>query len=223
MFNRLGDTVNSVNTTFLTGGSIPPDDARAIARFIASRQGLPGCYPGLFAPMPGELDTPYVLFTGEPTSTGAAGRHILGEECLRILRILNYRDPDVTAAIDRAQTGFAAQLDHVRSVGYSTDTYCCGKCTIAYWRTLLTNWLPDPLPRIARGMPDLEACRLNGKWRRYPFYYTVLCLTEIPIDIARNELDYIRPACERALKRQGKSSRYANARSIILHRALNAL
>ena len=78
--------------------------------------------------------------------------------------------------------------------------YCCGTCTVAYWRALTTNWIADAEMRLSLGMRSLKDARQDGKWRRFPFYYTVLALTELPGDIARDEMAYILPSCERALK-----------------------
>ena len=63
-FRSLGEVINDVNSTLLFEASIAYSDANRISRFIASRQGLPGSYGGLFAPMEGELGKPYRLFTG---------------------------------------------------------------------------------------------------------------------------------------------------------------
>jgi hypothetical protein len=57
----LGATVNAVNEAFLFGEQITKSDANKISTFIASRQGLPGNYGGLFAPAEGELVSSYRL------------------------------------------------------------------------------------------------------------------------------------------------------------------
>lgn len=222
-FRYLGQTINDVNESILFGVPISDSDAARVSRFIASRQGLPGSYCGLFAPMDGELTLPYRVFTGEVTTTSAAGRHIIGEESLRILRILDCREPEVLEAIGRAQERFLRQLDETEKTGYGTGTYCCGKCTIAYWRTLMTHWLPDAEERIQKGIGDLKKSRFNGKWRRYPFYYTLQCLCELPLDLAGPEIKYIQPICETTLRHIRKSNAYYRQRCTILNNVLTSV
>jgi len=215
-FESLGQVVNQVNESHLFGKPINPSGALQISRFIAARQGLPGSYAGLFAPTESESGKPYKLFTGEVLSTSASSRHILGEECLRILRVLAADDAAVKQATQRAQENFLRQLELTEKKGYATHTYCCGKCTIAYWRTLLTGWLPDWEEKITTGISDLTRSRQAGKWRRYPFYYTLQCLYEMPIDLARPEIQYIQPACEKTLQQLQANRPFFRQRQMIL-------
>jgi hypothetical protein len=41
----------------------------------------------------------------------------------------------------------------------------------------------------------------KGRWKRFPFYYTLLALLEIDLPSARDEMRYSAPACERYLRR----------------------
>ena len=153
---NLGATVNAVNEAFLFGERISRSEASKISTFIASRQGLPGNYGGLFAPAEGELVSSYRLFTGDSVvMTAPAARHILGEESLSILMVFDIRTPEVQSAIQRAQDRFGENLAEVRRTGYGIGTFCCGKCTVAYWRALTTGWIDDAEERIRSGMVNL--------------------------------------------------------------------
>ena len=219
--HSLGATVNAVNEAFLFGERIPKSEASRISTFIASRQGLPGNYGGLFAPAEGELVSSYRLFTGDSVvMTASAARHILGEESLRILKVLDICTPAVQGAIQRAQDKFGEGLAEARRNGYGIGTFCCGKCTVAYWRALTTGWIADAEERIRAGMVDLAASRQNGKWRRYPFYYTVHCLCDLPRELANAERKYIQPSCERALKGLKPNAEYYQQKSAILENLL---
>ena len=44
----------------------------------------------------------------------------------------------------------------------------------------------------------------QGRWRRFPFYYTLLAIMEIPGSQAINEIRYSAPVLERMLKRKGR-------------------
>ena len=74
--------VNAVNEAYFFRRPIPESARCQAARWIASRQGLPGAYGGLFAGFPAELARGIQLFTGERV-TSASARHILGEESCR--------------------------------------------------------------------------------------------------------------------------------------------
>lgn len=218
----LGATLNAVNTALLLNQPIPKAQAAAASAFVAGRQGLPGNYGGLFAPVAGELSAPYRLFTGDPALTGASARHILGEEALRLLLVLGSRTPAVQGAIGRAQEAFAAQLARVQEGRGGKGTYCCGKCTVAYWRALNTGWLPDAEARLHEGMVALKQAREQGQWRRYPLYYTALCLSELPSDLALAERRYARPHCEAAQGRLQLKSALFRQRAAILEGLLAA-
>ncbi len=43
--------------------------------------------------------------------------------------------------------------------------------------------------------------RGDVRWRRFPFFFTLLWLVELPADLAREELAYASGLCERLLAR----------------------
>jgi hypothetical protein len=60
----------------------------------------------------------------------------------------------------------------------------------------------------------------RGRWRRFPFYYTLLALTEIPGPGAVSEIRYAAPGLERMLGRRGGKDRYGQRRRAIAERVL---
>jgi hypothetical protein len=99
--------------------------------------------------------------------------------------------------------------------------YCCGTCSCAYWRNLAAGGLTRAEARLARGMKDMKARRLDtGKWRFFPFFYAVLTLTEIDLPGALAELRYAAPALERYLRRAATGSTTSQRRHAIAERAL---
>lgn len=60
----------------------------------------------------------------------------------------------------------------------------------------------------------------NGRWGRFPFFYTLLALTEIDIPTARLELRWAAPAVERSLKALRRAGHYTQRRRAVLKRAL---
>ncbi len=51
----------------------------------------------------------------------------------------------------------------------------------------------------------------TGKWRRFPFYYTLLALSEIDSPNARRAVSYTLPECERRLNSIRRNPRMAFA------------
>jgi hypothetical protein len=88
---------------------------------------------------------------------------------------------------------------------------------------LTTGWIDDAEERIRAGMVNLANSRQNGKWRRYPFYYTVHCLCELPNELANAERKYIQPSCERVLKGLKPNAEYYRQKSAILGNLLEAI
>ena len=188
--SSLCSTLDSISESLFFKYPIPMSQRRAAAKWIASRQGLPGSYADMFAPT--EKDTLGIhLFTGEAVRTRAGMAHILGEECCRVLFRLGVKDPPVKDALNRAVRGLAARLEEAERRGYGPGIYCCGTCSAAYWRTLAIRLLPRAGERLRLGLKELKQLRSgNGKWRRFPFYYTCLALTEIGPELAKSEMQY---------------------------------
>lgn len=220
--NSLAVLVDSIEQKRYFGQRIPARELHAAAREIASRQGLPGSYAGMFAPTRLDFRRGIRVFTGEPVRSGAATAHILGEECCRLLLKLHVKDRLVSAALARAETGMLERLKsperiHARHVGF----YCCGICTVSFWRHLAAGGLDHPVPRFRDGLRALASCRsVDGRWKRFPFFYTLLALTELEIPEARTELRWAAPAAERSLKALRGDKRFAKRRRAVLGQAL---
>ncbi len=154
----------------------------------------------MFAPLPGEAAKGYRTFTGEPINSEAGARHVLGEEACRALLLLDV--PATRPALARATANFMERLDDAERRQYSVGTYCCGICSGAYWRQLTAGGLDRKEERLATGMKVLKLRRLeNGRWRAFPFWYTLLTLTEIDVPGAKAEKQFAAPLCERHLRR----------------------
>ena len=74
---------------------------------------------------------------------------------------------------------------------------------------------------LAAGIRTLKSLRDGkGRWKRFPFYYTLLILNEIELPAARKEMQYSAQACERLLKRRTKKDRISQRRYILAERIL---
>jgi hypothetical protein len=219
--SSLADTVRAIDEAHFFGVKIPQREALAAARWIAGRQGLEGSYAATFAPMPRDW-AGLTLPTGEKITTRAGLSHMLGEESCRVLRVLGLRDRGVAAALDRANAGMLERLH--RHAGSSGGEYCCGPCSVAVWRHLAVGGLDAQQARLADGMRRLAQHRKpDGTWRRFPFYYTLLALTEIEGGLPVAELRHAAPRCERLVRRASGSDACARRRRAVLERALERL
>ncbi len=221
----VSQTVDAVNAAFFDGRALSAAERGEAARWIASRQGLPGSYGGTFAGFASERSKGITLFTGERI-TSASARHILGEEASRALRQLRVQDRRVTSALEAANEGLlrclarAAEDPRKRNPGL----YCCGKCSVGVWRNLLAGGLDRREERLQRGAAHLRSTRDHELgWRKFPFWYTVLALSEMESREAKAELKYAAPALERAASRAASSSVYARRRQQLAARTLNNL
>jgi hypothetical protein len=218
----LSQTVDAINAAHFVGRVLVAAERGDAARWIAARQGLPGAYGGTFAGFPSERSNGIVLFTGERIASASA-RHILGEEASRALRLLRVRDRSVTRALEAADEGLlqclarAAEDPRKRNPGL----YCCGKCSVGLWRNLLAGGLDRRDERLRRGALHLRSVR-DGEhgWRKFPFWYTVLALSEMDSREAKTELKYAAAALERAASRPVPATIYARRRQALAVRAL---
>ena len=223
--NSLSQTIDAANAALFAGETLTVETRAGLGRWIASRQGLPGSYADMFAGFPSERSDGIVTFTGERI-TSASARHILGEEASRLLRLLAPRDATTIAALERANRGMqqridAAALDSRRE---NPGLFCCGKCSVGFWRNLLSGGLDRREERLQQGVAHLRAVRdgENG-WRKFPFWYTVLSLGDIDLPSARAEIKYAAPALERIAKRAPSSSEYSKRRHTLAARVLSKI
>lgn len=221
----LSQTVDAVNEAHFGGRSLSATERSEVARWIAGRQGLEGAYAATFAGFPAERSKGIALFTGERIASASA-RHILGEESSRALRLLRVRDRVVTQALGAADDGLMQCLARAARDPRNTNPglFCCGKCSVGLWRNLLSGGLSRREERLRRGASHLRSVRdgENG-WRKFPFWYAVLALSEMDTSEARTELKYAAPELERVANRKISSTVYARRRHELAVRTLNAL
>jgi hypothetical protein len=218
--DSLAATLDAVNDALFQGVKIPQRNRTAVAKWLAGRCGQPGSYEFMPAPTALDFSTAPRLFTGEPLTTRAGMACKLGNEGCRALIQLDVQTPVVATALQLAEERMAARLDDVGAprAGY----YCCGSCTVAYWRHLLAGGLDHQEQRLASGVQHLQRARLGtGRWRFFPFWYSTWTLLDLDLPEAREELQYAAPVLERVLDK-GVAPRdvYAARRSEIAQRAL---
>lgn len=217
--NSLASTIDSVNETFFYKQSLTKSEKVQAARWIASRQGLPRSYAGMFAPTDKDFQNGLVLFTGEKVSSRVGISHVLGQESCRTLLLLDVSLAGVKAALEKATAGFMPRLKQY--VKANEGTYCCATCSCAFWRHLSAGGLENGERLLTNGIKTLRSFRDGkGRWKRFPFYYTLLVLNEVKLPAALKEMQYAAPACERLLKRETKKDKISKRRRILAERVL---
>ncbi len=221
----LAETLDNLNETFFYKQTLTKAQKEQAAKWIAGRQGLPGSYRNMFAPTDYDYRNGIRLFTGEWITSGAATGHILSEEASRALLILNLPDKAVKASLKKADEALAAAVKFVhetnpivyKSMGY----YCCGKCSVAFWRYINAGGLDHTEKRLSDGVKYLRSMRdSSGKWRRFPFYYTLLALLDIDGPSAKEEMRYASGVCEKYIKRIPARDKYSLRKREIALRVL---
>ena len=218
--NSLVKTVDSVNAVYFYDLPMDRIERDQVARWIASRQGLPGAYGGSFAATESDMVEGITTFTGEKL-VNASARHVLGEEACRALRLLQDDSKEAAAALERATEGLVQSID---AFGSSPGFWCCSRCSVGMWRNLVVGGLDRQEERLEDGLAVLkEHEQEGGRWRRFPFYYTLLALIEMDLPAAIDALAFAAPACERALRRGPRGIEVDRRRRIVLQRALGAV
>lgn len=190
-------------------------DAGEALNWILSRQGKPESYRNrLFAPTEQDFRQGLRLPTGERIKTRAALMHILGEEALRATIIWGNKS---SPAVKKALEGF----DCIHEAAHNSGRYCCYNCTIAFLRTLTVVKPTDWNKTLTKALNEIRKARTdNGRWKGYPFYYTLLMLSELDMPHAHDELKHARKAAEKLLSKYAGNDRTSRFRRIALTAAI---
>lgn len=213
--HSLVNTIDNINEKYLYGETINPQEGLEAARWITSRQGKKGSYRGMCAPTPSDFEQGIRVFTGERL-VSASAMHIMGQEAARLAWLLGQQDPDVREAYDRVTAWMHEVTDFQQS-----GTFCCGRCTLAFWRHFWVGNFDHKEASIIKGLQSMRDYRLgDGKWHRFPFFYAVYTLLDLDLEPARAELIYARPVIERYLK-NSRTGVFSPRRVAIFQKALD--
>ncbi|MHC4715227.1 MAG: hypothetical protein ACYTAN_18485 [Planctomycetota bacterium] len=210
--SSLAATLDAVNEVYFFGGGRSRVERAEAAKWIASRVGLKGSYELMPAPTKADFEKGVAVFTGERFRSGVGTGCKLGNEALRALILLDAGGREVKDALERAK---GAMSRRIAKAGW-TGRYCCGSCAVATWRNALVGGLERPQRILAAGVRILKKYRDGkGGWRTFPFWYTLLALSEIDTPAARAEKRHAAPLCERFLERAARRDKFARRRWII--------
>ena len=212
----LSASLDSVMDVLFFQRSIDPALRDELASLFMKRQVLTGSNSGFFIPFASEPRTPSRLFSGEMLRTEFACHHILLIETTRVLALLAPDNPAVTRSI---------QLSDRRMNLICYRTFCskgeCRSLTVAYMRYLAAVTNDDSAAHLSQFLTALAGYRDGkGKWHGFPFYYTILMLSEFDDPLAANELQYAGSLLERLSGQNWSSDRYASRCQSIVHNVM---
>jgi len=200
--NSLAGTIDNVSEAMLFGKAIGKKDKTAIAEFIADQHGKPYSYANMFSPTEEDMKRDLVLFTGEKIKSGAGKCHVIGEEASRIIRKLNIHSEKINKAVSEADEGLISRIDANRDhPRFIYGAYCCKSCSCAMWLNLSAGGLKNDTKMLKAGLKWLKLHRDGkGRWKGFPYYYTLYVLNEIDPEIAGDEIRYAVKSLEKRLK-----------------------
>jgi hypothetical protein len=209
-------TLDAAAESFFHQVSIPTQQREEIATLVVSRQSQSGINDGFFIPFAAESETMVRLFSGERVNTSFAQSHIHLIEAARILKLLARDSYSVTQSIKSAN-------HRMESMCYSK--FCskgeCKTLTIAYLRFLLLDGTGNSTSRVNSSLTYLTDHRdRKGKWGNFPFYYTLLMLSETDNPLAIQELQYAASVCEQQQAQNWPADPISKRRQDIIARAL---
>lgn len=223
----LAQTLDNINEALFFGRKLSKKDKENAAMWITSRHDIENSkkvykYANMYAPTELDFLEGATLFLGDRVTTGAATAHILGEEALMAIKLLDVDKKDVKRAFNEAREGMTARLSPVGLTHGRSGMYCCGKCSSALYRNLAAGGIEEfREQRLEEGVTAIKRARAGtGKWYWFPFWHTVLALSEIDSPSAREELMYAVPALERSLKVNKEEDKYNLRRAELSKRVL---
>ena len=100
--------------------------------------------------------------------------------------------------------------------------YCCYSCSTAGWQALGVTPGTDADELLEAGLSLLRSLRSStGRWSKFPFWYTVLALSDMDRPSALAELRHAAPALQRAMKARPKQDKVAQRRLSLAEHVLN--
>ena len=219
--SSLYKTVDNVNEALFYGKKISKKEAGEVISWISGRLDTKYSYNHSFGLTEYDMKHTVYTFTGERLLY-ASMRHIMAEETCRVLIKLSEITGKKNPALEKTNKIFTKMLIDYRSYGKPEGTFCCGPCTIGLWRHLAAGGLKEYQKYFSSGLMALHSNRDEaGKWRRFPFFYTLLALSEIDDPLALKEINYALPQCERALKRLKSGNKFSDRKRDLLMKIMN--
>lgn len=219
--HSLSTTLDRINERHFLGESFDRIEAERTLDWLAGRFGTDSAYAGTFGVTEQDSRSKLYTFTGERLQS-ASLRHIHAEETCRAIILLNRCvKRDRLPELDAATSLLRACLESAHSKGKPRGTFCCGPCTVSLWRHMAMGGLGDYARHLDDGIGVLTSHEDGaGTWRRFPFYYTLLALSEVDTPNSRRAVAYALPECGRRLRSIRQNTDFGVRRYELLSRIL---
>lgn len=136
---------------------------------------------------------------------------------MRSLKILSIDDNDIISNLCEAEKSMQTTLNKSESDNNIIGSYCCGKCTVSFWRALNVGLFDRKEERLEEGMRILKKNRKNkSEWSRFPFFYTLSALNEIKFDLVEDEVRYVSETINKKVNKYKKSKYYSRRNKILI-------
>jgi hypothetical protein len=210
----LAQSINAISRALIEGKIYSENEKAEIAAFIFDHKNPVDGFT--FYPTDAERIKGIQLVTGEKAKTQLLANNALELEALRILSILTPRDSRLLQLHEKADQRLQKLCFYDICI-----TGECAAASIIFLRYLTTLTQNDHSEKIHCGLSSLKQMRDgSGRWRKFPFFYTLLWLTELTWPEAIHELAYALPAYQPLIKRyKNVNDETDRLRSIILHKA----
>jgi len=166
-------------------------------KWIVNRQKEPGRFGlGFAAPTEHDYSTRR-LPTGEKIHSRAGAAHLLGEEAFWALAKWCGKD---APGLRKGLIGMLGRASRYPAYA-DKGKYCCGSCSLAFWRALVAAGIKEGESFVERGLLSMNLVR-DGKlgWNTFPFSYSIYALASLNHPIADEELKYAQGRIERSLR-----------------------
>jgi len=188
-------------------------DFKQVAEFISGQQIRYGKDAGVFVESKNVSRSKERVFTGEKLQTNLAVKNILTAESTRALVLVNSPSEFVHSSIDLAVNWFEDQcISKFCSVGE------CKHSTVAFMRLLNALEKTERLDRMIRNLSKHRDEK--GGWKGFPYFFTLLALTETESQIATDELSYALDFVDTRFRRSRIEEPYSSRREEILSKIM---
>jgi len=210
----LAATIDRVSEALFFSYEIDLNERQRITDFLVNRHYAPGAYANMFAPTEMDMKQDLVLFTGEKIKSSVGRRHMLGEEASRVLNKLGINNESVKTVLREADEGI---LQQIKSIASPDGYYCCKTCSCSLWLNVSAGGLNNDYHILKGGLEFLKHHREDhGRWKGFPYYYTLYVLNEIGPELALEEMQFAARSIEKWIKRKSQAEDKATIRRYAL-------
>ncbi len=213
----LPDLLENINANFFYGAEWTQAEKTRYAAWIASQFDPHARYLG-FILEPTQMDG-LRLFTGERLRTRIGALSVLGLEACRAMLLLDAYSPAVQQVLMQVNR-------RLGQVCYANGCVLgeCAHASLALMRYLAVGGLGNTQERLDGHLMKMKLKRDGkGGWTGFPYYYTLLVLSEMPVELASDERTYTAERCEKLLCRKIQPDTISQRRAQLMERVLGEI